>query len=248
MIVEGAPSLHANSSLAQPQPAKKGRGGKKAAASDKQKGGKNKKMLAPAALAETTADASDLGKNLQKLQEGVKHATIGYARLNTADPPHPKIALMFGELNARPINAVAVNRLHTDFILSGRNPVQEPMYILVKRDWVDRSSLSTDASTPWSTLQPVHFTAKAYGQTVHVLNGNHRTHAAVRLREDFIKDRSQKEKDRVRSLGDDLKARVKELNNLLTLLDQQIQESVEWLVAVLDIGLWTCKFAKSHAC
>lgn len=236
--------------MAQPQPTqpvKQGRGGKKAAGG-KAKGGKKKKELAPVALADATADAGDLGRNLQKLQEAVKHATIGYARLNTADPPHPKIALQFGELNARPINPLAVTRLHKDFILSGRNPVQEPMYILVKRDWVDRNSLSTDPSTPWSVLQPVQFTVKAYGQTVHILNGNHRTQAAIKLRQDFIKDRLQKEKDREDSLHDDLKDRVKDLNDLLTLLDQQIEESVQWLVAVLDMGAWTLRVYKHRTC
>ena len=165
----------------------------------------------------------------------MRAATIGFTKFNTADSPGRRIELRFGRVNPRPLNGTIVNALLKDFILNGRNPVLMPIYVLVQKDWIVPESFVSDASTPWASLPELQFTELAYGAIVDVLSGHHRTAAARLLREQYRADIAAGNV-RLSKLADDESSSEdrEKLTRLITLLTQQVLNSVQWLVCLID--------------
>ena len=128
-----------------------------------------------------------------------------------------------------------VNALLKEFILNGRNPVFMPMYVLVQKDWIVPESFVSDASTPWASLPELQFTQLAYGAIVDVLSGHHRTAAARLLREQYRKDITDGNLRLSKLADDESTAEEREkLTRLVALLEQQVLNSVKWLVCLID--------------
>ena len=202
----------------------------------KGKGAKGPKAVSEVAVKGTAA--AEARKDIEKAQELVRGATLGWAKFNTADSPGQNIALEFGHVNPRPLNHSAVNNLVKDFLVSGRDPVKNYIYVLVRKEWLEPGSYATDGALPWPQLPELRFTDQAYGVTVYILSGNHRTGASILLRDQLRKDKAKAEAELAKITGDSKEdaATREEYIKLIALLDAQIAECVKWGVILIDAG------------
>ena len=174
----------------------------------------------------------------------VRAATIGWAKLNTADSPGREIQLRFGKVNSRPLNNTAVTALLQDFLLSGRDPLRTPLYVLVQKEWLEPGSYSTDPPTSWSALPELRFTDAAFGVVINILSGNHRTDACKRLRDQLEGDLAVAEAELAKLPAESHTEERSRYEKLISLLKNQTVECVKWGMHLLDASMCQNPFSK----
>lgn len=93
---------------------------------------------------ELLEDASKLTKKADRRDEERAKALLGFGKLNMLEAVNKEVAgskpPQFGKYNPRPVSTRAVKQLVTAFLTQGRMATREPLYLLVKKEWVQEGT------------------------------------------------------------------------------------------------------------
>lgn len=149
--------------------------------------GKKKKETKPVEVAKNVQDVQQTADQAVRMRAALEKATLGWARMNTADPPRKNVSLRFGFKNPRPVSMQAVDNLRKSFKQGGgRDPSVEPLNVLVKPKWINPSTVADTQAVAYDKLPLIEFTQAASDQTIDILSGQHRTVAARQERQEML--------------------------------------------------------------
>ncbi|KAH9838800.1 uncharacterized protein C8Q71DRAFT_752943 [Rhodofomes roseus] len=188
------------------------------------------------------ADQASNFTSLQEAYKGLKGCRIGCYLVHvspsedglgyTLDLALDGPALQANAVNRRPLSTSHLNRIHNHMKLKYKGfMLEHSIYVGVQSNWIVNPQLNAVDDTD---LPKVFWSEASKGQKAHMLNGQHRLAASMKLVQPLVKDLLEADKalstlPKASQTYRDLEARREEIR-------QEIQEKTTWAVQLFDLG------------
>ena len=155
-----------------------------------------KATIGKSSVADKNANDIEALERQQRIESNLEVALLGISKLNIAKA-EGKVKLTWGSVNNCDLNTGHIAGLARS-IQAGKQPSRYPIYVAIKRSWIDVGKLSQKQTSYTKLVEPTYKSA-AHGQEVKVLSGHHR-HAAVEMLQEEYEQNMDKAKSEIAKL------------------------------------------------